>query len=72
LWTYAGPAHPQYRNNIKAVKLTNIAGAYWRGDEKRKNVDPYLWNHFPQQKELKEYLELLEEAKKRDSPKTGC
>lgn len=56
---------------IKAVKLTNIAGAYWRGDEKRKQLTRIYGITFPQQKELAEYLVLLEEAKKRDHRKLG-
>jgi threonyl-tRNA synthetase len=56
---------------IKAVKLTNIAGAYWRGDEKRKMLTRIYGVTFPNQKELDEYLTLLEEAKKRDHRKLG-
>ncbi len=56
---------------IKAVKLTNIAGAYWRGDEKNKQLTRLYGITFPKQKELTEYLELLEEAKKRDHRKLG-
>ncbi len=56
---------------IKAVKLLNIAGAYWRGDENRKQLTRIYGITFPKQKELKEYLELLEEAKKRDHRKLG-
>ncbi len=51
---------------IKAVKLLNIAGAYWRGDEKRQMLTRIYGITFPKQKELEEYLVLLEEAKKRD------
>ncbi|HAH36022.1 MAG TPA: threonine--tRNA ligase, partial [Algoriphagus sp.] len=51
---------------IKAVKLTNIAGAYWRGDEKRKMLTRIYGVTFPKAKELQEYLVMLEEAKKRD------
>src|SRR5690606_26453358 len=50
---------------IKAVKILNVAGAYWRGDEKNKQLTRVYGISFPKQKELKEYLELLEEAKKR-------
>ena len=50
---------------IKAVKLTNIAGAYWRGDEKRKMLTRIYGVTFPKAQELKDYLTLLEEAKKR-------
>jgi threonyl-tRNA synthetase len=56
---------------IKAVKLTSIAGAYWRGDEKRKMLTRIYGVSFPNQKELDEYLTLLEEAKKRDHRKLG-
>jgi len=56
---------------IKAVKLTSIAGAYWRGDEKRKQLTRVYGITFPKQKELDEYLVLLEEAKKRDHRKLG-
>lgn len=56
---------------IKAVKLTNIAGAYWRGDEKNKMLTRIYGVTFPSQKELDEYLVLLEEAKKRDHRKLG-
>ncbi|MEQ9441846.1 MAG: threonine--tRNA ligase [Cyclobacteriaceae bacterium] len=56
---------------IKAVKLMNVAGAYWRGDEKNKQLTRIYGITFPKQKELKEYLELLEEAKKRDHRKLG-
>ena len=54
---------------IKAVKLTNIAGAYWRGNEKNKMLTRIYGITFPNQKELDEYLVLLEEAKKRDHRK---
>ena len=56
---------------IKAVKLLNIAGAYWRGDEKNKMLTRIYGVSFPKAKELQEYLELLEEAKKRDHRKLG-
>ena len=56
---------------IKAVKLMNIAGAYWRGDENNAQLTRIYGISFPKQKELKEYLELLEEAKKRDHRKLG-
>lgn len=56
---------------IKAVKLLNIAGAYWRGDEKRKQLTRIYGITFPKQKELTEYMEMLEEAKKRDHRKLG-
>jgi threonyl-tRNA synthetase len=57
---------------IKAVKLTNIAGAYWRGDEKNKQLTRIYGVSFPKQKLLTEHLELLEEAKKRDHRKLGA
>jgi threonyl-tRNA synthetase len=56
---------------IKAVKLLNIAGAYWRGDENNKQLTRIYGISFPKQKELKEYLDVLEEAKKRDHRKLG-
>lgn len=56
---------------VKAVKLMNVAGAYWRGDEKNKQLTRIYAVTFPKQKELEEYLHLLEEAKKRDHRKLG-
>jgi len=56
---------------IKAVKLTNIAGAYWRGNEKNKMLTRIYGVTFPAQKELEEYLALVEEARKRDHRKLG-
>lgn len=56
---------------IKAVKLTSIAGAYWRGDEKNKQLTRVYGITFPKQAELTEYLERLEEAKRRDHRKVG-
>ena len=56
---------------IKAIKLMNVAGAYWRGDEKNKMLTRIYGITFPKDKELKEYLVLLEEAKKRDHRKLG-
>jgi threonyl-tRNA synthetase len=56
---------------IKAVKLTSIAGAYWRGDEKNKQLTRIYGITFPKQAELTEYLEKLEEAKRRDHRKLG-
>jgi threonyl-tRNA synthetase len=56
---------------IKAVKVLSVAGAYWRGDENNKQLTRVYGISFPKQKELKEYLELLEEAKKRDHRKLG-
>ena len=65
-----GP-HIPHTGFIKAIKLTNIAGAYWRGDEKRKMLTRIYGVTFPNQKELDEYVTLLEEAKKRDHRKLG-
>ncbi len=56
---------------IKAIKLTSIAGAYWKGDEKNKQLTRIYGITFPNQKELDEYLAMLEEAKKRDHRKLG-
>ncbi|GAB2809255.1 threonine--tRNA ligase [Ferruginibacter profundus] len=56
---------------IKAIKLMSIAGAYWKGDEKNKQLTRIYGVTFPNQKELDEYLALLEEAKKRDHRKLG-
>ncbi|MEM9363873.1 MAG: threonine--tRNA ligase [Bacteroidota bacterium] len=56
---------------IKAFKVLSVAGAYWRGDEKNKQLTRVYGISFPKQKELTEYLELLEEAKKRDHRKLG-
>ena len=56
---------------IKAVKIMSVAGAYWRGDEKNKQLTRVYGISFPKQKELKEYLALLEEAKQRDHRKLG-
>ncbi len=56
---------------IKAAKILNIAGAYWKGDEKNKMLTRVYGITFPKDKELKEYLTLLEEAKKRDHRKLG-
>lgn len=56
---------------IKAIKLLNVAGAYWRGNENNKQLTRIYGITFPKQKELTEYLELLEEAKKRDHRKLG-
>ncbi len=65
-----GP-HIPHTGFIKAAKVLSVAGAYWRGDEKRKQLTRLYGITFPKQKELKEYLELLEEAKKRDHRKIG-
>lgn len=56
---------------IKAVKITKISGAYWRGDEKRKQMTRIYGITFPKAQDLKDYLVLLEEAKKRDHRKLG-
>ena len=56
---------------IKAIKITNIAGAFWKGDEKNKMLTRVYGITFPNQKELDDYLLLLEEAKKRDHRKLG-
>src|SRR5690554_1398014 len=56
---------------VKAVKVLSIAGAYWRGDENNKQLTRVYGISFPKQKDLTEYLELLEEAKKRDHRKLG-
>ncbi len=65
-----GPHIPN-TENIKAVKVLNLAGAYWRGDIERKQLTRIYAITFPKQKELEEYLVLLEEAKKRDHRKLG-
>ena len=56
---------------IKAIKLTSVAGAYWRGDEKRKMMTRIYGISFPKKKMLDEYLVMMEEAKKRDHRKIG-
>lgn len=65
-----GP-HIPHTGFIKAIKLTSIAGAYWKGDEKNKQLTRVYGVTFPAQKELDEYLLMLEEAKKRDHRKLG-
>ncbi|MDZ4715642.1 MAG: threonine--tRNA ligase [Cytophagales bacterium] len=65
-----GP-HIPHTGFIKAVKLLNVAGAYWRGDEKNKMLTRIYGITFPKQKELEEYLTMLEESKKRDHRKLG-
>jgi len=65
-----GP-HIPHTGHIKAVKLMNIAGAYWRGDENNKQLTRIYGVSFLKNKELTEYLALLEEAKKRDHRKLG-
>ena len=56
---------------IKAVKLTSVAGAYWRGDENKQQLTRIYGISFPKNKELVKYLEIIEEAKKRDHRKIG-
>lgn len=65
-----GPHIPN-TEKIKAVKLLSLAGAYWRGDETKKQMTRIYAITFPKQKELEDYLHLLEEAKKRDHRKLG-
>jgi threonyl-tRNA synthetase len=65
-----GP-HIPHTGFIKAIKLTSVAGAYWKGDEKNKQLTRVYGVTFPAQKELDEYLAMLEEAKKRDHRKLG-
>lgn len=65
-----GP-HIPHTGLIKAIKLTSVAGAYWKGDEKNKMLTRVYGVSFPNQKELDEYLQMLEEAKKRDHRKLG-
>ncbi|MBK6752056.1 MAG: threonine--tRNA ligase [Flavobacteriales bacterium] len=65
-----GPHIPD-TSGIKAMKVLSVAGAYWRGDEKRKQLTRLYAITFPKQKELEEYLLMLEEAKKRDHRKLG-
>ena len=66
-----GPHVPD-TSYIKAVKLTNVAGAYWQGDENRQQMTRVYGISFPKQKELEEYLHMIEEAKKRDHRKLGA
>ncbi|MBL6660934.1 MAG: threonine--tRNA ligase [Crocinitomicaceae bacterium] len=65
-----GP-HIPHTGFIKAIKLTAVAGAYWRGDEKNKQLTRIYGITFPKNSELKEHLELIEEAKKRDHRRLG-
>ena len=65
-----GPHIPS-TDKIKAIKLTKVAGAYWRGDETRPMMTRIYGITFPKQKELTHYLEMVEEAKKRDHRKLG-
>ncbi|MEI3500387.1 MAG: threonine--tRNA ligase [Anaerovoracaceae bacterium] len=66
----AGP-HLSSTSPVKAVKIQSVAGAYWRGDEKNKMLQRIYATAFPKQKDLDEYLAMLEEAKKRDHRKIG-
>ena len=66
-----GP-HLEHTGGIKAIKLTNVAGAFWQGDDSRQQMTRIYGISFPKQKELTEYLHLLEEAKKRDHRKLGA
>ncbi|MGB3960128.1 MAG: threonine--tRNA ligase, partial [bacterium] len=66
----AGP-HAPSTGKIKAIKLTSVAGAYWRGDENREMLQRIYGTSFPKQKELDEHLKMLEEAAKRDHRKLG-
>lgn len=66
----AGP-HMESTGQIKAVKLMSVAGAYWRGDEHNKMLQRIYGTCFPTQEELDEYINRLEEAKKRDHRKIG-
>lgn len=65
-----GPHIPS-TGSIKAIKLTTIAGAYWKGDEKNKQLTRVYGVTFPSQKEMDEHLAMLEEAKRRDHRKLG-
>lgn len=65
-----GP-HIPHTGFIKAIKLTNVAGAYWRGDETRKQLTRIYGVTFPKASELADYLKFIEEAKKRDHRKLG-
>ncbi|MCX7794884.1 MAG: threonine--tRNA ligase, partial [Thermodesulfovibrionales bacterium] len=66
----AGP-HLLSTGKVKAVKLTQVAGAYWRGNEKNKMLQRIYGTAFPKKSELEEYLAKIEEAKKRDHNKLG-
>lgn len=66
----AGP-HVLFTSNVKAIKLTSLAGAYWRGNEKNKMLQRVYGTAFAKKSELDEYLNMLEEAKKRDHRKLG-
>ena len=66
----AGP-HLSSTGQVKSLKLMSVAGAYWRGSEKNKMLQRIYGTSFPKQKQLEEYIERLEEAKKRDHRKIG-
>jgi threonyl-tRNA synthetase len=66
----AGP-HVAYTSNVKAIKLLSVAGAYWRGSEKNKMLQRVYGTAFAKKSELDDYLNMLEEAKKRDHRKLG-
>ena len=66
----AGP-HLMSTKPVKAFKLTSLAGAYWRGSEKNKMLQRVYGTSYPKKAELKEYLHMMEEAKKRDHRKLG-
>ncbi len=66
-----GP-HLKDTSSIKAIKLMKVAGAYWQGDDTRQQMTRIYGVSFPKQKELTEYLHMLEEAKKRDHRKLGA
>ena len=65
-----GP-HLSHTGKVKAIKLLKVAGAYWRGNEKNKMLTRVYGISFPDKKELKHYLDMIEEAKKRDHKKIG-
>jgi threonyl-tRNA synthetase len=65
-----GP-HVQHTGQVKAVKVMSLAGAYWRGDQNNKQLQRVYGTAFNDKKEMSEYLQLLEEAKKRDHRKVG-
>ena len=66
----AGP-HVESTGKIKAIKLMSVAGAYWRGNEKNKMLQRVYGTAFPSQEELQEYIDRIEEVKKRDHRKIG-
>ncbi len=66
----AGP-HMEKTSQIKAINLTSVAGAYWRGDSDKKMLQRIYGTAFPSQEELDQYLKRIEEAKKRDHRKIG-